>query len=245
MKRKWTRGEKWLWAAPVGFGLVALGALWGPDVARRALSKPPPKRPPFFTTSDTRIGSLALSGNGKVLAVGGERYGVTNLLPGSGTVFLWSARPQEPLASIAPAYTVSPATGSTVGFDTDALALSPDAKSIGFARVGSNWTLYDLATRKPRWRFSSFACDAQFSRDGRLIALSDYNFISVVTANNGALRARWKRAGLSNSQDIALSPDGQWVASIGPYNSSNPIELHRVGENKESPPRAAGYFKGV
>ena len=36
-KRQWTRGEKWLWAAPLLLLIGAGAALFGPDIARRKI----------------------------------------------------------------------------------------------------------------------------------------------------------------------------------------------------------------
>lgn len=227
MKRTWTRGEKWLWATPFLFGLTIVAVSFGPTSARRVLGWPES----LMTTPGTSIRSMALSRNGEVLAAAGSINGKTGWMRGSGTIYLWNARTSERLTTIAPVYTRDP-TGFTNGWDIYALTLSPDAKQIGFSRVAQNWALYDVATQRQLWRFPSFISDAEFSRDGRFIALSDGTHISIVSAANGQVRARWKRSGSTNSQSLAWSPDGIWIASIGPYKEDNPIELHRADNGK-------------
>ena len=223
MKRKWTRGEKWLWATPLLFGLSAIGIVFVPDVARRVLGWPGN----LVTTPDTQIRSMALSGNGELLAAAGSRDSAKGWKRGSGTVYLWNARTAKQITTIPPVYTRDN-TGFTNGSDVYALTFSPDAKQVGFSRAVTNWTLYDVASQKQLWRFSKFISDAEYSQDGRSIALSGDNHIFIVDARDGRVKAQWKRSGPSNSEEIAWSPDGSLVGSIGPYEIDAPIELHRA-----------------
>ncbi len=244
MKRSWTRGEKLLLATPLLVGLLIAVALWGPSVARDAARRATGAPQQWMTTPDAMIRSMALAGNGEILAAGNVITDKNGWKRGSGTVYLWNARTGAPLKPFAPVYTRRKTGASRDGFDIYALALSPDAISIGFARATDNWELYDVKTRRKLWRFSQFIEDAEFSRDGKIIALSsgyDDNSIYIVDAKTGRVRVRWKRQGSSNSRHIALSPDGQWLASIGPagspdwsapYKPANPILLHRVSDGK-------------
>jgi WD40 repeat protein len=227
MKRAWTREEKWLWATPLLLGVVAAGLTVVPGVARRALGWPES----LMTASGTHIRSMALSRNGDTLAAAGSMHTQTGWKRGSGTVYLWNARTAKQLTTIAPVYNRD-SKGFTDGFDIYALTLSPAAKQIGFARAVENWALYDVATQKQLWRFSSFISDAEFSRDGRFIALFGDSHISIVSARDGQVRAKWKGGGPTNSQDLAWSPSGTLVASIGPYQADSPIELHRADNGK-------------
>ena len=227
MKRKWTRGEKLLWATPILVGLFAVAVMWGPQLVRGALGAPQV----WTTTSDNTIRSMALSANGEVLAAAGIRDGEKGWLKGSGTVYLWNARTGERLPSMAPIYTRDK-TGHINGWDIWALALSPDATKIGFSRVGENWKLYDTATRNLLWSFSHPAGDAKFSGDGKFVALSDSNSVWLVNASNGKVRAQWKRSSYANSADIAWSPNGKWLANIGDSKANDPIEIHRTDNGK-------------
>ncbi len=225
MKRKWTRGEKWLWATPVLVGVFAAAVMWGPTLARRAVGLPQV----WTTTPETYIRSMALSANGEILAAAGMRDKRDNknfYLSGSGTIYLWNARTGERLESIAPVYN---RVGSG-GWDVYALKISPDARQIGFSRVGEKkWTLYDLATRKPLWRFNKLIEDAEFSPDGRFIALSVDGVVTIVNASDGRTRTQWTHKADVWSPDIAWSPDNRWVANI---NLGDVVELHQASDGK-------------
>jgi WD40 repeat protein len=228
MKRAWTRGEKLLWATPILFGVVFAAVTSGPEVARRALGWPKI----LMTAPDTQIRSMALSHNGEILAAGGVINTPKGWKRGSGTVHLWNARTGEKLAAIPPVY-IRDRRGFTNGFDIYALALSSDAKQVGFSRVSQNWALYDVATQQQLWSFPSSIADAEFSRDGRFIALrSGGGIISIVGADDGRVRTQWKTGGLADSNDLAWSPDGAWIATIGPYKADDPIELYRADTGK-------------
>ncbi|PQV65127.1 hypothetical protein B1R32_102134 [Abditibacterium utsteinense] len=228
MKQAWTRGEKMLWATPLLFGVVAVAAKFGPDVVERTLGRP--QR--WNTAPDNDIRSMALSRNGEVLAVSGSlRSKSGRWKPGSGTIYFWNARTGARLSPFLPVYTRDK-TGFTHGFDIYALKLSPDAKQIGFSRVHQNWALYNVATRKQLWSFPQFISDAEFSCDGRFIALSVDADVFIVGASDGRVRAHWKRRGSPNSQDLAWAPDGKIVADIGSYDENDPIELRQAADGK-------------
>lgn len=185
-----------------------------------------------MTAPDTSIRSMALSGNGEVLAAAGSINTRKGWKLGSGTIYLWNARTAKPLTTITPVYTRD-RKGFTHGFDIYALTLSPDAKQIGFTRAAQKlWALYDTATQNELWRFPSFISDAEFSRDGRFIALSSDTHISIVNASDGRVRIQWKRNGSTKSHDLAWSHDGVMVASIGSYKANDSIEVHRVDNGK-------------
>jgi WD40 repeat protein len=160
---------------------------------------------------------------------------------------LWNARTIQQLAPIAPVYTQVRTRRFTgiQGTDIYALTLSPDAAQIGFTRKYQDWwALYNVGSPKPLWRFPSASLvkdadlikyaqdlrvdryfpfiikDAEFSPDGRYIALSSASHIFIVSARDGRVRTRWKTGRSTYSHgdsfDIAWSPDGTWVASMGP-----------------------------
>ena len=229
MKRAWTRSEKWLWPAPLLFGVIAGAATFGPNVVSRLLGWPQV----LMTTPDTEILAMALSGNGEILAAGGTRYDFAKKRSpqGSGEVHLWNARTGKPLTAMAPVYTRD-SRGFWQGSEIESLTLSPDAKQIGIGRRSANWTLYDIATQKLLWAFPGSIQHAEFSRDGRVIVLSSYRQTWVVNSIDGKVRTQWKRVGGSNSQDVALSPDGKLVAIIGSSTDDDPIEFHRADNGK-------------
>jgi WD40 repeat protein len=227
MKILGTRDGKWLCAAILLLGLIAVGILFVPRVTRHIFGRPES----LITTPDTMIRSMALYRNGELLAAGGSILARRGWKRGSGTVYLWNARTGQQLSTIAPVYTHD-RTNFIDGFDIYALTISSDAKQIGFSRAVANWTLYDTATQKELWQFPSFIEVAKFSQDGRFIALSSYNHIFIVNARDGKVRAQWKRISTSNSQDLAWSPDGAWVATIGPSKINSPIDLHRADNGK-------------
>lgn len=227
MKGKWTRGEKWLWAAPLLMllGAVAVYFKERTPVLRVRLTQS------FITERDTQIRSMALSGNGEILAAAGSVNGYVNGQKGwiygkSGTIHLWNARTFEKLSPIPPVYKRDK-RGFVYGFDVYALAVSPDAKYIGFSRVGENWGLYDLASRQRLWRFIQGVSDAEFSPDGKRIALSDSNQVFIVRSGDGHILTQWKRTDYANSPNITWSPDARLVAMIGASKSNNPIEIYR------------------
>ncbi len=226
MKRKWTRGEKWLWATPILVGLFAVAVMWGPQLVRGALGLPQV----WTTTSDTTIRSMALSDNGEILAAAGSRDGKGGWLKGSGTVYLWNARIGTALPSIAPVYKRDK-TGFLGGFDIYALAFSPDARTVGFTRQGETWALYDAATRNTLWRFPHYASGAAFSPDGRAVALSVDKAVCIVDARNGQVKTQWQN-GRPYSADISWSPDGKLVAHIGDHKIKDRIEIHRADNGK-------------
>ncbi len=221
------RGEKWLWAAPVLFGGLAFGMTFGPNAARRSMGWPQP----LETVPDSQMRSMALSGNGEILAGSSTITEKKGWKRGSGTLYLWDARTLMRLPSFPPVYTRDK-TGFTNGFDLYAVALSPDAKRVGFSRVIGDWTLYEVGTQKMVWRFPQFVSDAQFSKDGKKIALSGEKFLFLVASENGKVLSKSKRSGTSNSKDLSLSNDGALIANIGPYNWNDPIEIHRTRDQK-------------
>lgn len=222
VKRRLTRGEKWLWAAPLLFGVAATGVTFGPRAVRRAVGAPNS----LFTAPGNYLRSMALSQNGEVLAAGGAILDRKGWKPGSGRVYLWDARTAQQLLTIAPVYTRN-SRGGTVGFDIYGLTLSTDGKQIGFNRGEKKWVLYDSATQRQLWQYPAFISHAEYSNDGRYIALSDDQNVAIVHATDGRVRNQWKRAGPTYSQHIDWSPDGMLVACIGPQTAEAPVEVRR------------------
>lgn len=228
MKRAWTRGEKWLWAAPILFGIVALGIHFGPNAARRALGWPQQ----LEMATGTGIRSMTLAGNGAVLAAGGAIDGKGGWARGGGEVRLWDARTLQRISAFAPVYRKD-RSGFTNGFDIYGLTFSPDGRRIGFSRaVEKSWGLYDTKSQAPVWRVAEFVADAQFSRDGKVLALSGDKDFFLVNASNGQIKSQWKRSGTANSRSISLSSDGALMACIGPYKQDDGVEIYRTRDGK-------------
>ena len=219
MKRKWTRGEKWLWAAPLIFILGAAVAAWGPNVARRQLGLPTR----LETTPDSRIASIALAGDGSVLAATtGESYAPK---ADGGRLYMWDAHSLKPIAPWHnnPASQISnaPAFRNEKG----SLALSPDAKFIGYAPVNvmnkgisATYHLFEVATGKVRWKISGkyLFTHVHFSPDGQLLGIEEtvkegieYQIRRVA---DGVVVSRWLGKGVSVfDADFAWAPDGKTI----------------------------------
>lgn len=217
MKRAWTRGEKWLWAAPLLLGVAALATKFGPDAARRVLGWP--QR--WETAPGAYLTDLVASRNGEVLAATGPANAKRSMTRESGTVYLWDARTSLPIAPFTP---VRASDGH--GLPTYGLALSLDGKQIGFWHNSQDWRLYDIATQKPLWRFPAIVSDAEFSPEGRLLAVSNSSNVFVLNSQNGRVQSSWARTKGLIAQDLAWSPDGKIVADLG-YNE---VLLHRVSD---------------
>ncbi|RYG70431.1 WD40 repeat domain-containing protein [bacterium] len=230
MKNRWSRGEKAIWMAPLLLGVLAAGIRFGPDLVRRGLNRPQQ----WHLAPDVKLDSLAVSRDGQVLVASGwaNVTGVKSM----GSIHLLDVRSGEHRTIFAP--TTEQVVKDSV-HSVHGLTLSPDGKSIGFSRVNQPWTIYDLATQKMRWRFTKDVWQAQFSPDGRWIALEGNDYVTVVAAENGNVRSRWKG---HSPGPLAWSPDGTQVASLNQF-SSRPqngerdktrvgFEVHRATDGK-------------
>ena len=216
MKRQWTRGEKWLWAAPLIFLIGAAVAAWGPQVARRQLGLPIVLR----TAPDVFVTSIALSSDGSTLAA---TTGQLSSRRTSGEQnYFWNARTLEP-------FSIWNAGTSVNGLFS--LALSPDGKTVSrslFTTAGpADFGLYDRATQRALWKSKGvfFSSPARFSPDGRKIATArlsqrkgrnskqreaEYLIMRVA---DGKVLTSWSVTNMSTeSALIDWAPDGKTLA---------------------------------
>jgi WD40 repeat protein len=186
-------GLRTLGYSPDGRTLVSAGSddtirLWDPS--RRAPTR-------SLGGVPAELSSVALSGDGRILAAGGDH---------DPTIRLW----EMPSRAALPGLT-GPADG------TRALALSPDGRSLAAGDNGGAISLWDLATRQPTavGRLDGVH-QVAFSPDGRTLA--------AVSDEDGGIR-RWRlpsraplptlRGHYDGVQAIAFSPDGRALASSG------------------------------
>lgn len=209
MKRAWTRGEKMLWAAPILFGIVALAAKFGPDVARRAMGYPTE----LAATPGNSLTSIALSGNGRIL-VAAERP-----LPSKATInmiYLWNSQTLKPLTPL-----TRPAT--LRGDDTRYAVLSPDAKTLAWSSFRSGFTFFDLKTKHSLWTKTKVSAqDVAFSPDGKLAALEyvpigvyQNGLIGVYQARTGKMVTSWTLHPAAGEGFCCFSSKGRYFASVG------------------------------
>ena len=210
-KRRWTRGEKLLWLAPLLLVVAAGAALWAPRIARRTAGLPERLQ----ITPDGRIHTLALSRDGSTLAA----TTVESYAPKTdgGRLYLWDARTLKPRAP----------WKNTPAFRTAnlGLALAPDAKSVGYARVDSmkmgqnkTYVLFDVSTGKARWKIKGrfLLTKVRFSPDGALLGITEGAKTGVQyqirRVSDGTLVRQWLAPNLTMSDaDFAWAPDGKTV----------------------------------
>lgn len=221
MKRKWTRGEKWLWAAPILVAVFGAGATWGPKLARKSLGLPRKLEIP----KGRLLSHLALSPDGQTLAASGA----VSVAPyRSGEIYFWDAqtlksRPTWPVDFSAPN------AGSETG-KVSQMAFSPDGKTLVFGRMLAPFRAVDLASRRVKWKFgraSSSDC-VRFSPDGRFVCLPEDVPISramkiqkrpftsaytILDAQSGRKLGAWVVDPWRG--DMNFSPDRKTLASIG------------------------------
>ena len=210
MKRKWTRGEKWLWAAPLIFIVAAGVAAWGPQVVRRQLGRPKVLTIP----TDRYIRAIALSRDGSILAATGDSGAAQN------KVYFWNARTLQPSA------TWDSAKNRIGSYDNSALSLSPLGDTVVLAPFDNGRPVplvsYNRRTQTPKWALAGgfFQSFSQFSPDGTLVASAQSVMAGVeyviVRAADGKVISRWKIPDLTPELSrLAWAPDGQTVIAIG------------------------------
>lgn len=230
MKKAWSRGEKWLWAAPLLFGVAAVAGKFGPGATRRAMGYPTE----LSATPGNGLTSLALSGDGRVLVAGeginGRSKATTN------TIYLWDAHTLKPLAPFQ--YPASRFVTLTY-----CVAISPDAKTLAWSNLASGFKFSDLKTKRTLWKETKgSAQDAAFSPDGKLVALG-YGVRGIYEARTGKLVTSWNLKPNVSDGTFLFSPQGRYFASDGarlgwnqwlkaPNDSGGDIELRRVRDWK-------------
>ena len=243
-KRQWTRGEKWLWAAPLIFLVGAGVAAWGPGVVRKQLG-----RPIVLETSPGNflLRDIALSADGSILSTTGTAYSPRQ---NGGLIYFWNARTLEPL----PTWNLGSSV-SHVDAANAALALSPDGDSVAYApwtTLSSNarFLLFDRSTKRIKWQLKGNFSQAQarFSPDGGAISVTralagGTNYLLLDVATGKAL-SEWAnlKTPLYKSA-LAWAPDGKTVACVG----GDHIETRRVADGAKlhswsSPPTSLLNF---
>ncbi len=246
MKRKWTRGEKWLWAAPLIFIIGAAVAAFGPQVVRKQLCLPLR----LSTTSDNRLLVMSLARDGSVLAATGLQISAG---AHEGRVFFWDARsrwqtdvwgkqqPQKPIIVLP----------SEVNFG---FALSPNGKFVAvapkiYAANSKTYTLYNRASHIEKWSIHGQFDDlfARFSPDGQTLALAQRAKggirFSLLRASDGKLIASWiMERPLSYTGVFAWAPDGKSLfcgsncemryVPEGGYEPPGKVEIRRARDGK-------------
>lgn len=238
MKRPWTRGEKWLFATPMLFGVAVLGLVYGPSAISKAQGYPT-KLP---VASGTRVVSLSLSGNGNLLVAGTQE--LENARIKTNTIHLWDARTLQPLPPLTrgAGRVFVPAAGR-VKYDsgTFGVTLSPDARLLAWSSVRDGFTVTDLQSRRALWSMPSKNLRAlAFSRDGQRLALTETGkSVQIFEARTGQTVAGWDLRPAHGEVAFAFSPQGHYFASTGarppwnrwakkPNEHSGAVELRRV-----------------
>ncbi len=223
MKRKWTRGEKWLWATPLIVLIAAGVAVWGPQVARKQLGLP--ER--LLTTADSQVASIALSADGSTLAATTAESFAPKI--NGGQLYFWDARTLQPFRpwKSSAAFTINNPPAFRI--ENQGLILSPDAKSVGFARLdlmktrkSTPYVFYNMKTGRARWKNNGFYLfpNALLSPDGSTIGLTssvgksaEYRFLRV---SDGTLVKRWAVRDFAETESrFAWMPDGTSVICLG------------------------------
>jgi WD40 repeat protein len=115
------------------------------------------------------------------------------------------------------------------------LAVSPDGKKLGVSERGARgFTVIDIATRKSLWHIHSWASHAEFSKDGRFVAiegnLCGFQYREAAT---GKLLAHYGADHSNPVRSFRLSPDGKTVAwMVNPHPAGSAIELHQIADWK-------------
>jgi WD40 repeat protein len=241
MKRPWSRGEKWLVATPLLFGIVALGVAIGPRVWRDA-SGYPIELP---ITPGPHVSSLSLSGDGRLLAAGefyDNRPTVSTHL-----IRLWDARTLEPLPPLkrraggVPLELLGVTKEDLGAFQ---VALSPDARTLAWSIYGGGSSFLDLKSKRTLWSVPKYCEKVAFSPDSQWVALGGWGkSFRIVQARTGKTIVTWTLRPRNGEPAFQFSPRGDYFASTGaradygewgkaPNESGGDIELRRVSDWK-------------
>jgi len=231
-RRRWTKAEKWLFAAPLLVGIFALAMQFGPDMVRRKMGWP--RELP--TSSSETINGLALSRDGRVLAAGTIQR--PPYQSSANLVHLWDARTLQPL----PPFIRSPLATSGLSRDnsTYGVYLSPDGRRLMWNAFAFGLGSVDLTTRRPLWTIRTIVLETSASPDGRYLCYDHYFIIDGIS---GTSVARWRSGPDVGEPESCFSPDSRLFASTSgrdyfqkwqqsPDTRGGQIELRRVGEWK-------------
>lgn len=205
MKRPWTRGEKALLFSPL---LLALGAgllQWAPSLGRRVFVVPRI----LATVPGNNLRHVRLSPDGRVLVATGQTD--SNKDPADGALFLWDAHTLAPLPGIA-----SPLVRDSTGFwsrnSRDSIAFSPDSQKLAFS--SGPFQVWDLKTRRPLWTTAIGSYQADYSPDGKKIAIQSHDKLALLDARSGQVKHNWKIKQSYGKTVLRWSPDGQLLATV-------------------------------
>jgi WD40 repeat protein len=156
---------------------------------------------------DLEIYCLAYSPGGKLLAAGGTRKEITG--QAENLVQLWDAASGRLAQRIA----------ATASFSVNALAFSPDGRTLATASYDNLVRLWDPATGKERHplREHEHAITAMaLSPDGRLVVTGDALGVSYVWDTASGRKLRSLEGHIGPLQGLAFLPDSKRVMGIGP-----------------------------
>ena len=225
MKRRWARGEKLLWLAPLLFALAAFAALWAPQIMHRMRGLPDATLTVTGTPARTLL--LTISDDGATLVAVNPNYGVR---PDNGAgLYFWDARMLHPDArwNLARNRALQGGTADTMNA---VFAIAPDAQSFAFSHqnIGGKskpFLLFDLTTDRVRWQLAGMTnvSYTRFSPDGKIVGLgtkagADAIEFLMVRVADGRVMSRWtvpNSRHLSGFARFVWTPDSQAVITRG------------------------------
>lgn len=209
MKRPWTRSEKWLFATPLLFGVIAVGVATAPRVVQRWQGYPTE----LPVKSGTIWNPIALSHDGQVLLAGTSgRVGPKGEL---GLVQRFDARTLKPLPRLGNA--ISANATPIRGVRLTSVALSNDGRTLACSSDKKRLTVFDPASGQMLWSARSEPCLPAFSPNSKWLAFNDSkDSVRVVQARTGKTVGTWEQVPALGRGVLRFSPDGRTLASKGP-----------------------------
>jgi WD40 repeat protein len=241
MTRALTRGEKWLFAAPLLVVAIAAASSIGPRVVHD-LRGYPTELP---IAPDTIVWTISLSADGSLLAASTVKEGGTR--PKTNFIHLWDARTLKPVPPLTrPAGRMfDPIKKKWVWDDsTYGVALSPDAKVLAWNGILKGTTFTDMKTHRALWSTRSrFTIAPTFSADGRWVALYAEGVLRIVEVATGETVRELDQRPNAGEAIARFSPQGRTIAFPGvlreyvewekaPNKSGGNIELRRLSDWK-------------
>ncbi len=155
-----------------------------------------PEKVRHLDMPDREPRSVALSGDGKYLAIGGDHdYGV----------LIYDLVRGEPIRYIA---SKASRRDFVIG-----LAFAPDSKSLAFCSGYEKpvLVLWDLETRRPRWKVAASAGQLVFSPDGKFIAGNAASRTRVWDAATGMELSEIGDIPAGDLRELTFTPDGRYL----------------------------------